>query len=694
MEHLTGSEADLARLYAPRSVAVVGASARPGALSWWPLHLLRRYGFPGGIHPVNPGRDEIDGLRCHPSIGEVPGTVDVAVVVLNAERTPAAVRECADAGVGVVVLPTQGLGELSEDGRAIEREMIAYARARGMRIAGPNTDGTASPATGLMATIQPIFGEGIEPGPVAVVAQSGATAASIVRRLKDAGIGCRYYTSTGNEVDLGMEDHLSYVLQDPEVRMVVSFVESIRRPDAFLAVADLADRLGKPIVLVKVGRSDVGARRAAAHTGALAGEDRIYDAVFQSAGVIRVSELSELVAVARLHLAAGGLRAPGVGIVSVSGGQAGSLADAAFEAGVPVPAVDETEMDGLLQFGAAFNPCDLTGAIATTPTLTADVYRGFSRSPELGIVVYARKQLTGTAGAAAADELARAAAAGPIPVAVYAMDGVVEGDEAAVYEQAGIPVFASARELFLAVRSLAGRRREGAPPPADPVPLAFDGTGPLSETASKRVVAAYGVAVPRESVAEDAEAAVEAARAIGGPVVLKAVSGRIPHKTEAGCVVVGVVGDDAVRSAYAQITANAAAVLDGAHVPVLVAEQIDGGIEMLVGVTVDPGFGPFVVVGAGGVLTEVLDDVAIAPAPVSGERAREMVDGLRLRRLLDGYRGGPALDVDALVDTVVRVGRLAADHADRIAEVDLNPVVVLPVGAVALDALVVAAEKP
>ena len=294
--------------------------------------------------------------------------------------------------------------------------LVAAARARGLRIAGPNTDGVARFATGAVASIQPVLGQDIQPGPVAVVTQSGATAASLVRRLQLEGLGCGLYASTGNEADLGLEDYLSYALQDPEIRIVLSFVESIRRPADFQAVCDLAREVGKPIALIKVGRSEVGARRAAAHTGALAGADAVYDAVFRARGVIRVAELSELVAVAKLHLAIGAPASTGIGIISVSGGQAGALADVAATRGLQLPALQpaqEARLNALLTFGQGFNPCDVTGEIATNPALVGDLSDAFGTTPGIDTVVYARKELTGDVGMRAAAHWPRTGGAHP-----------------------------------------------------------------------------------------------------------------------------------------------------------------------------------------------------------------------------------------------------------------------------------------
>jgi acetyltransferase len=693
VRNITGAEEDVARLFDPGSIAVIGASSRPGALSWWPLHLLRQNGFTGQVLPINPQRESIDGLHCYRSLSELPTVPELAMIAMNAERTLDAVRECADAGVKAVVLPTQGFGELGEAGRAKELELASLAGPGKLRIVGTNTDGVGNLATGAIASIQPLFGEGIAPGPVAVATQSGATAGSLLVRLKREGIGCRLYASAGNETDLGLVDYLSVMVQDPEVKLVLSFVEALRRPREFLAVAEMAAELDKPIALIKVGRSEQGARRAAAHTGALAGDDELYDAMFRSYGVMRVSELSELVAIAKLRLAPARIRGRGVGILSVSGGQAGSIADKATAMRIPVPAVSaqtEQQLSETLTFGTGFNPCDLTGEIATRPSLAAQVYELFGQENALSTIVYARKQLTGTAGVDAAVGIASAAGKpGAAPLAIYAMDGAIAGRELEVYEQAGVPVFSSLNDLFVAVGRLAdyqdfrsGRVPDSVERPRTSVIRELPAAGGIvSDTAAKAVLADYGLQFPRERLATTVAAAVSTAEEFGYPVVLKVSSDRIPHKTEAGGVELGLTSAHEVHLACERIRANAERFLGDADIDgVLVQEQIQRGVELIAGVKVDPALGPFVLIGIGGVTAELLKDVVLAPAPVALETAREMIAGLRAGALLDGHRGAPPADVDAAAQTLSALSRLAVDYSDSLRELDVNPLLVLPRG--------------
>lgn len=703
MRLVTGSEDAVARLWNPARVAVVGASSRENSLAWWPQRLLTLYGFAGEVVPVNPRRDEVGGRRCVPSVADIEGPVDVAVVTLDAAGTRRAVEECAAADVGTVVLPAQGFGESGAQGKLVEQELLRVARASGMRVHGPNSDGVANFANGAVLAIQPILGMGVRPGKVAVITQSGATAGSLVSRLAAEGIGVKYYASVGNEIDLGYADYLSVALQDPEVEMVLSFIEAVRRPEDFVAVARLAAELGKPIVTIKVGRTGQAAARAAAHTGALAGEDRIYQALFDSLGIIRVDELSELVATAKLHLAVSAkgssVAGPRLAVMSVSGGQAGALADLADGHGLELPEVSPAgaeRLAALFPHGNALNPCDLTGDVARRSDLAAQAFAAFAADGGFDLVVYARKELTGDMGRLSAKELAAEAGRHPTPLAVYAMDGELNADEQLTYAENGVPTYTSAAELFTAAAALArfARRAPAAEPePHEPDPrLPSLPAGALPEAETKSLLSSYGVSLPAETVTLDAEQAVQAAAAIGFPVTMKVVSDRILHRTEAGGVVLAVPDEDGVREAFALLTQRGRAALDGDDLDgILVQQHVVDGVEVIAGLVVDPQFGCFVLVGTGGVMAELLDDVVLRPAPISPDEALEMVGSLRGRALLEGFRGGPPADQQALADVVSRLSQLGADHADRIAELDLNPVLVRPtgLGAVAVDALLV-----
>src|SRR4051812_19470450 len=400
-------------------------------------------------------------------------------------------------------MPSQGFGELGHEGRIKERRLLDIAARAGIRIVGPNTDGIANIASGAVVSIQPLFQEQIDAGPVAVVAQSGATAASLIMRLQAANIGVCMSASAGNEIDLGLADYMSVMLQDPQVSMLVSFVEAVRHPEHFYKVAELAAELAKPIVLIKVGRSEEGATRASAHTGALAGSDQLNDAIFEKYGVIRVSELAEVVAVAKAYLAPNGYRSGGAGIISGSGGQAGAAADLASVVGVAVPRLSESSaktVDDLLAFGTGFNPCDLTGEIAVKPELAAQVYEQFGTNESIGAVVYIRKKLLGDVSERCAGPLVQASArAGAPTLLVYEMDGFMAGEEGRIFREAGVPSFTSLTELFTAMRLIDRRdaqlRRLG-----ERLPVAVEESAPPSFFANPRAGEVLDEAITKDAL--------------------------------------------------------------------------------------------------------------------------------------------------------------------------------------------------
>jgi acyl-CoA synthetase (NDP forming) len=460
-------------------------------------------------------------------------------------------------------------------------------------------------------------------------------------------------------------------------------------------------------VAIKVGRTEQAAARAAAHTGALAGEDRIYQALFESVGVIRAHELSEVVSIAKLHLAlmAQEARVGGdaLAIMSVSGGQAGVLADRAADFGLRVPEVSKSTSEvltSLFPHGNALNPCDLTGDVAKRSDLAAKAYCAFAGDGGIDLLVYARKELTGDMGRLSATELAEETTRHGLPLVVYAMDGGVNSEEAATYAEHSVPVYTSASELFTAVQGLSAfARRRGSEELASGQPrgsIRHGASGALKDDEAKELLRAYGIAFPQERVVTDADSAVATAEDIGYPVTMKVISDRILHRTEMGGVMLRVGSADLVREAFHVLTERAMVALSGDGPDgILVQEQVVDAVEVIAGVVIDEQFGPFVLVGAGGVMAELLDDAVLRPAPVSPEQARDMVCSLRIFPLLDGFRGVEPADVETLAELVSNLSHLGADHAGALSEIDLNPVLVRPrgKGVVAVDALVVVGDS-
>jgi acyl-CoA synthetase (NDP forming) len=723
----TGRSIDLRPVFRPTSIAVVGASAR----SWIAETVrdnLRLMGSETRCHFVNPKYEELLGQPCYPSLDALPERPDIALVALNPLRAGMVTQAAADAGIPVVMIPGGGVVEGGAAAAAMQAEVADIARRHGMALVGPNCMGvidlTARAAT-YIGDVSPYLPR----GGVAGIAQSGSVTDAFVQ--SGSRIGFSRIISCGSEVVLDVCDYLAYCLEDPETTSVILFLEGFRRPERFLALADRALELGKPIMAVKVGRSEQARAAAIAHSGSLAGEDRATDAAFEAAGVIRCADLDELLETAEL---VEGTRRTGrsvgrgrTGVVTVSTGEASLIADLAPSAGLDLPPIPEAARASILEalptMGFIANPLDPWGAAEPSAAYGA-AFEAMATSGAYDVLalVHDFPYRSLPAEVATANEVTSALLAATrdrpwlLPVYVSLTSGEPPPETKALLdgEGGGAPLLRGASEAFGAIGALARweRRRaarlaDGPWRPSWPA-LADDTTAyglepraagtatavrALPERESLDLLRAAGLAVTPAVAVPDVDAAVEAARPLGGhAVVLKVDAVDLPHKSDLGLVRLDLRGDDAVRAAAEELLG--ASRRHGVDARGLLVEPMaDDGVELIVGLRRDPSFGPLVVVGLGGVFTEVLDDVAIRLVPVDGPTASAMLAGLRGASLLTGARGRPALDTAAVVDLVVGLSSLAQARPD-IVEVDLNPVVVSPDGAVAVDALVVVGTPP
>lgn len=688
---------DLDRFFRPESVAVVGASdeeGRPNAgitrqLADWAARTGAR------LHPVNPGRPTVLGLPCAPSVADLPEPVDLAVVLV-ADPLPV-VRELAGAKARFAVVFASGYAETGAEGAAAQERLAAAVEGTGMRLLGPNTNLNAFER----------FRDDLDGPAIALVTQSGHQGRPVFA-LQENGVRLSHWAPTGNEADLESADFLSYFAERPEVGAIAAYIEGLKDGRAFLLAADRAARRGVPVVAVKVGRTTAGARTAASHTGKLTGADAVVDAAMRQFGVIRVDGLDELQDTAALLARARPPRADGVAVYAISGGTGAHVADLAAAAGLRLPVLSETRQAELHRWIPPYlnvaNPVD-SGGHPVGDERGRHIIDTILADPEVGVLVC---PVTGPfpplSDRLAADLVAAAERTDKLVCVVW---GSPVGTEPAyrdvLLRSSRVATFRTVANCLTAVRAHLGHHRfvTGYRSPFDEAPrtpspshrkarLLMRPGERLSEHAAKQLLRAYGIRVPREQLVTSAAAAVRAAGPVGYPVVMKASGGRIAHKTELGLVKTGLTSASQVRDAYRELTGIARhedIPLDG----VLVCQMVDPGVEMVVGVSRDELFGPTVTVGLGGVLVEVLRDTAVAVPPFGEEQVRDMLAGLRGRALLDGVRGRPAADVDALVEVVLRVQRMALELEDDLAELDLNPLVVLPhgQGAVALDALAV-----
>jgi len=696
----------LTALLKPKSVAIVGASDDPGRIGGRPLRYLIKKGYAGGIYPVNPGRKTVQGLPSFPSISAVPESIDLAVIAVSADKAIASLEECAEKGVNAAVVFSAGFAEVGSSGRALQEGLADIARESGMRILGPNCLGIYNSDIGFYATFTATLEEAL-PNPVGagLVSQSGAYGSHLSLLAIRRGIGIRYWITTGNECDVEIGECIACLAADPDVRVIVAYAEGIRDRDALLNALSLARAKRKPVVFMKVGQSSIGAQAAASHTASLAGSDAIYDAVLRQFGAYRVADTEEMLDVAyacRLGVLPKGSR---IGFLTVSGGVGIQMADAAVAAGLdvaPMPEPAQARLKELLPFAATRNPVDATAQVFNDPSLI-DAYLdimlesgGYDAIVAFFTYVAAAESMIASVRRA----IENAHAKYPdrlIVLVIVAPDDIIRG-----YEASGCLVF---EDPTRAVRAVAALHRihealeTPAPKSAQPARSTPDvlPDAPIGEQQSKRLLADAGLGVVEDRLATTEEEAADAALALGLPVAMKIASADIAHKTEVDGVRLGIDSREAAAQVFTKLKESVKrkrpdANLDG----VLVSPMIGDGVETILGIHRDPVFGPVIMVGLGGVLVEVLNDVSFRAAPFDEAEARRMVFELKGRAILEGVRGKGPYDLQALCASLAALSRFAAIHADTIESVDINPFVVLPEGqgAVALDALIVSRTAP
>jgi len=703
---------DLGAFFAPASVALVGATEDPSRFGGRCLHRILHFGFPGRVYPVNPAFRELRGLACFPSVREVPEAPDHVGIAVPAERVMGVLEDCAARGARFATVFSGGFAETATaEGRALQASLRDFARTTGMRIMGPNCNGLVNFVGGFALTSSgSVAGPRQSAGDVGIVSQSGGLGqVNVMWRAQEAGVGVSYEVSCGNCADLDAFDFVRFMIDDATTRVILMVMEQLGDGRRMLELARHAAEREKPIVILKVGRTAAGSRAAASHTGAVTGEDAVQDAAFRQCGMIRVDDCNELYEVAMLLRTGRWPRGRRAAALTISGGNGVLIVDHGSALGIDwpqyAPATVEKLRACLPAHGTTTNPTDITNAAIGRRGIYRRVIEAIAADESVDVIV---PMLT-LAAASDVREVAQAATEAEKPVAVLWTGGC--NDERTLGARdliaTGVPVFRNTLGCLKAVRAamrygvfLAALRR-GDPAAAPPAGFDLasararlgDSVGTLTERASKHVLAACGIPVTRERLAHDADEAVRHARESGGPVALKIESAQIPHKTEAGAILLDVEGEAAVRTGFRHVMDAARryapeAVLDG----VLVQAMAPRGLEMILGVVNDATFGPVVMAGLGGIHVEVLRDVAYRVAPIGREDAEAMLSELRGERLLDGVRGMAARDREAICDLIVRLSWLAWTLRDRIAEIDVNPLIVFErgQGAVAVDALVVA----
>ncbi|HLI51624.1 MAG TPA: acetate--CoA ligase family protein [Thermomicrobiaceae bacterium] len=699
----------------PQRIGIVGDSPNRGFANTIHTRLVR-CGYQGEVVPINPNYPEVMGLQSYPRLSDAPGKIDLAVVAVPSHLIFDVLDDCERAGVGAVDIITSGFAEKEIDDTGGERQQRIrdFAKRTGIRIVGPNCLGNVSVPNRMAAGSGP-YPPDMRVGPAALVLQSGLIAWSMFIPLHDRGSGITYLVTLGNEADIDLVDTLRFYVDDEQTQVIGCFVEQFRRPAEFLEVAAEAAERGKPIVVLKVGRTEAARQAARAHTGSLVGSDAVADAVLRQYGVIRVDTLEELVETLAVFHSKKRPGGSGLALTVSSGGTAGLIADMAGKVGVSFPALQPetaSRIEAVIPaFGTVGNPLDWTGNVGRQIDVMDECFAALAEDPNIHVIIYAQAFPTiidMTQGPGAVLKTLPERYPDKVFLVMSSVPGMfkdrtpeIEMGEPAT-ELDGVPFLHGAENGLKAIRNLtryaAFQRGWQGMPDVAPSPLAEraramvrEGAGssghePLVERAAKAVLSLYGIPVTREKLATTADEAVMAAREIGYPVVLKIESPDITHKTEAGGVLLNLAGDDEVRPGYDRIIAGAEAYRPGASIQgVLVQEYVapsEGQYELLIGMTSDPDFGPAIVVGMGGIFVEALNDVALAVPPLDPVLASEMISSLRGHALLDGSgaRGRAPADLDAVADLLCRFSRLCLDLRDEVASIDINPLLVFPAG--------------
>ena len=695
-----------ARLFNPRGIAVVGASADPRRIGADPVRILQDTGYRGTIYPVNPKYRELRGLRCYPDVAALPAPCDLAIVAVNAAAVPAVLRESGRAGIPYAIVFSAGFREAGASGAALEQELKSAARDAGVRVVGPNCIGMMN----LNDRVYCGFGAGfanphLKSGPVALVSQSGGFAFSVVGLADAEGIGFNYIVSAGNEADLTTLDFIADFLERADVEVVVSYMEGVADGRRLRVLGQRALELEKPLLVWKVGNSASGRAAAESHTASMTADYAFYRAAFEEGGFIEIDDVHDLVDATRAFLGRRLPRGPNVAVITTSGGSGVLIADACEKRGLKLPPLQSETVKEIARLAPRYasfgNPVDLTAQITGDHARVNQVCAHVLADPNIDQLIVRYGAVQGAKGEAWARGLTAVAEATDKPLMI-AWSRVRDAAEPSLQhlEAHRIPCLLTPTRAARAAGMLhefarkQRRGREHANRPfqrqvARPALECPARCTTLSERTSKAWLAAYGVPVTREVALRVADIAELQNAPLPFPLAVKIDSPDIAHKTEAGGVRLHVRSLDELRRAAGEVVSAARRYRPEARIEGVLVCEMAQGEEVIAGAINDPFFGPLVMFGLGGVFAEVLKDVAYRYAPFDVQTAHEMMAEIRNHALLTGYRGRPPLAIDALADALSRISLLAADRADRIATLDVNPLFVSADTVVAADALIV-----
>ncbi len=690
---------DLERFFNPRAIAIIGASQDLNTISGQPLKFLKSHGYAGTLYPVNPRYPEIAGVKCYPSVVEVPETPDLALILVNAARVPEVLRQCGVKGVPYVIIFTSGFSEIGGKGVTLQQELMAIAAEHDIGIIGPNCQGMMNIADKVFAGFGSVFNADYDPGAVSMVSQSGGFGFSVLNlSSKEGGLPFRQMVTTGNEIGISTLDFIDYFVRDPKTEVIAGYIEGLKDAKRLVQVGDRALAAGKPIFMWKVGNSEQAQRAARSHTANLGGAMALYKAAFRQTGIIQVEDIQDVVDYGRAfrcgRLPAGNR----VAIITISGGAGIVMTDESIAHGMRMSRLAPETVEKLRgvvpEFGSLLNPVDVTAAIFNDTSLVKRALQAVVDDPEVDCVAMMNASLQGELAEKIAREIAAVAGSVSKPIFVaWSAREAVAPEAYALLDGARIPHYRSPVRCARALAVLSGyaeaKRRCAQRAGEKALTLTSAGarkslagmSADLTEHDAKRVLADYGIPVTREEVARSKDRALSIARTLGYPVAMKVQSPDIPHKTEARAIRLNITSDAELASAYEEVFSNARAYNKSARIEgVLIQEMVKDGLEAILGVTNDPLFGPAVMFGLGGIFAEVLKDASFRLAPVTPAVAREMVEEIAGYPVLAGARGRPRADVAALVDAIMRLSALAVDLKDHVAELDINPLFVFAEG--------------
>lgn len=709
---------DLKKFFTPASVAIIGASKDISTINGKPLNYLKKHGYAGAIYPVNPKYEEVGGCLCYPSLEDIPGAVDLALIAVNHRLVPAMLEQCMKKGVRFATIFSSGFAEAGEDGRRMQGQLSEFASKTGLRICGPNCQGgvdlhnnTAAAFSAALDTTP------FKPGSIGFVTQSGALGFSIFNLAQENDIGFSYVISTGNEVDLDCMDYIDFMIDDQNTKIIFLYLEGIRNGSKFVKLAHKALEKGKPLVVLKVGTSEIGSRAAASHTAALTGSDAVFDAFFQQKGIIRVDNIEGFIDLGKIVDSASVMpKGNRLGVVSISGGGGVLCADTAEECGIRMARLQAATVERIKKeippFGSPLNPVDITAQAINTAEGFSNVIQAMLADPGVDALVVVITMIVGEPGLRMARDLSgiNAGSQKPIIVAWTAGENLM-GDQFEILRKSGVPYYQSPVRAVRALAKLmnynnslqektAGARSAESSTKSRIIPslamkILKQAETVLTEHQSKELLGSFGIVTGLEELAYTEKEALLIAKKIGFPVAMKINSPDILHKTEAGGICLDVQDGNQLVKRYREILKNVSLYNPDARIRgVLIQEMIPPGMEVIIGVNRDVQFGSILMFGLGGIFVEVLKDVSLRIAPVNEKEAMAMIRETHGYKMLTGVRGQAKGDIKALAKTIELVSSMAMALGPRLKELDINPLIVLPEGkgVKVADALVVLQE--